>query len=88
MPVDLKLRTHRHQAAVRKAAYWPKTTTATFDIVLLDAGQQGDGDRQALTWTLTRLDTNWQWYRRDGNWTYEAVTVKTQGRQWHACPAR
>ena len=21
-----------------------------------------------------RLDTNWQWYRRDGSWNYEAVT--------------
>ena len=22
-----------------------------------------------------RLDTNWQWYRRDGQWNYEAVTL-------------
>ncbi|MGL4396752.1 MAG: alpha-2-macroglobulin family protein [Hyphomicrobium sp.] len=48
---------------------------AAFDIVMLDAaGKQAVAD--GLAWTLTRLDTNWQWYRRDGNWTYEAVTMK------------
>ncbi len=48
---------------------------AAFDIVALDAaGKQSASDK--IEWTLTRLDTNWQWYRRDGNWTYEAVTLK------------
>ena len=48
---------------------------AAFDVVLLDtAGKPVASDK--LTWTMTRLDTNWQWYRRDGNWTYEAVTLK------------
>ncbi len=48
---------------------------AAFDVVVLDAsGKPVATDK--LTWTLTRLDTNWQWYRRDGNWTYEAVTIK------------
>ena len=48
---------------------------AAFDVVALDAtGKQTASDK--LEWTLTRLDTNWQWYRRDGNWTYEAVTLK------------
>ena len=28
-----------------------------------------------LGWVLNRLDTNWQWYRRDGQWNYEAVTL-------------
>ncbi|MEO2237304.1 MAG: DsbA family protein, partial [Candidatus Poseidoniia archaeon] len=26
-------------------------------------------------WQLVRLDTNWQWYRRDGQWNYEPVTL-------------
>lgn len=48
---------------------------ANFDIAVLDAaGKPVATDK--LEWTLTRLDTNWQWYRRDGQWTYEAVTVK------------
>jgi len=48
--------------------------TASFEVVVLDA----EGKRVAadgLTWTLSRLDTNWQWYRRDGQWNYEAVTL-------------
>ena len=28
-----------------------------------------------LNWVLNRLDSNWQWYRRDGQWNYEAVTL-------------
>ncbi|MCB1520593.1 MAG: alpha-2-macroglobulin family protein [Hyphomicrobiaceae bacterium] len=47
--------------------------TATFDVVHLDA----DGKRAAAagaTWQLMRLDTTWQWYSRDGSWSYEAVT--------------
>lgn len=48
---------------------------AAFEVVLLDR----DGKPQAsdkIAWTLTRIDTNWQWYKRDGNWSYDAVTVK------------
>ncbi|MEQ1672408.1 MAG: MG2 domain-containing protein, partial [Hyphomicrobium sp.] len=48
---------------------------AAFEVVQLDAASKPVATDK-LTWTLTRLDTNWQWYRRDGNWTYEAVTVK------------
>ena len=36
-----------------------------------------DGKRateSALAWTLLRLEQNWQWYSRDGQWNYEAVT--------------
>ncbi len=41
---------------------------------MLDA----DGKRVAATackWELMRLETSWQWYRRDGNWNYEPVTI-------------
>jgi uncharacterized protein YfaS (alpha-2-macroglobulin family) len=47
---------------------------ASFEVVLLD----DKGKRAAapkLEWQLVRLDTNWQWYRRDGQWNYEAVTL-------------
>lgn len=46
---------------------------AGFEVIHLDA----EGKRAALsgaTWQLMRLETNWQWYARDGVWTYEAVT--------------
>ncbi|MFN3623919.1 MAG: MG2 domain-containing protein [Hyphomicrobium sp.] len=48
--------------------------TAAFEVVVLDsAGKRVDA--KGLTWVLNRLDTNWQWYRRDGQWNYEAVTL-------------
>ncbi|MEI9900782.1 MAG: MG2 domain-containing protein [Hyphomicrobium sp.] len=73
IPVDLK------QARVGlkplfKGSDLDEKQTASFEVVVLDA----DGKRAAadgLAWTLSRLDTNWQWYRRDGQWNYEAVTL-------------
>ena len=53
----------------------PEGEPAGFEIVLLDA----DGKRtaaKALSWTLVRLETSWQWYSRDGSWAYEPVTFK------------
>ena len=50
---------------------------AEFDIVQLDPS----GEPQAvsgLEWQLSRLDTSWQWYSRDGSWSYEAVTVASR----------
>ncbi|MGD9671023.1 MAG: alpha-2-macroglobulin [Hyphomicrobiaceae bacterium] len=46
---------------------------AAFEVVHLGP----DGKRTAAAgakWQLMRLQTNWQWYARDGVWTYEAVT--------------
>ncbi|MDX2308888.1 MAG: alpha-2-macroglobulin [Hyphomicrobium sp.] len=48
---------------------------AGFEVVSLGA----DGKQVAetgLVWELVRLDTSWQWYSRDGYWTYEAQTLK------------
>jgi len=47
---------------------------AAFDVVVLDtSGKQAAA--KSVAWTLTRLDTSWQWYSRDGSWTFDAVTV-------------
>lgn len=47
---------------------------ASFEAVLLDAsGKPVTGKN--LRWELVRLQTNWQWYSRDGQWTYDAVTL-------------
>ncbi len=48
--------------------------TAGFEVVALDSSGKRV-DAKGLTWVLNRLDTNWQWYRRDGQWNYEAVTL-------------
>lgn len=48
--------------------------TASFDVILLGP----DGRRapaKGLKWELMRLETRWQWYNRDGQWAYEAVTL-------------
>lgn len=46
---------------------------AEFDVIALDAS----GERRALDgarWTLSRLDTQYQWYLADGRWSFEPVT--------------
>ncbi len=48
--------------------------TAGFEVVLLDGtGKPVSG--KGLSWELSRLDTSWQWYSRNGNWAYEGVTL-------------
>ena len=48
--------------------------TARFETVLVDA----DGKPEAsapLKWEIVRLNQRWQWYSRDGQWNYEAITT-------------
>ncbi|GAB5375200.1 MAG: alpha-2-macroglobulin family protein [Acuticoccus sp.] len=44
---------------------------ATFEVIALD----GERQRTATDaeWTLTRIDRDFQWYRRNGRWFYDAV---------------
>lgn len=45
-----------------------------FDVVILNA----EGKRTAsksVAWTLFKLESSWQWYNRDGSWTYDSVTL-------------
>jgi uncharacterized protein YfaS (alpha-2-macroglobulin family) len=73
VPVDL----HQPRIGLKplfKGSELDEKQTATFEVVALDK----DGKRVAadgLKWVLNRLDTNWQWYRKDGQWNYEAVTL-------------
>ena len=46
---------------------------ARFDVIHLDSHGAPDAATGA-SWQLMRLETNWQWYARDGVWTHEAVT--------------
>ncbi len=49
-------------------------TTAGFNVVLVSpAGEQIAAT--GLTWTLDRIETDYQWYRSNGNWDYELVTT-------------
>lgn len=47
---------------------------AGFEVIVLDAAGVRT-DTKGLRWTLSRVDQNWQWYMRDGNWGYEAATT-------------
>lgn len=46
---------------------------ATFEVVAIDASGKR-AETKGLRWTLSRIDQNWQWYMRDGNWGYEAAS--------------
>ncbi len=50
---------------------------ARFELIKLgpDASPQTTA---GLRWTLKRQETRWQWYRRDGSWAYEPVTISRQ----------
>jgi len=48
--------------------------TASFDIVQLDAESKLESP-EGLRWELVRLESNWQWYSRDGSWNYESQTL-------------
>jgi uncharacterized protein YfaS (alpha-2-macroglobulin family) len=47
--------------------------TNAFDVIVLDA----DGkpiEAKGLEWQLSKLETSFQWFNRDGRWDYETVT--------------
>jgi len=48
---------------------------ALFDVVVLDESGK-PADAKGLVWQLVRLETSWQWYSRDGSWSYETQTLK------------
>jgi alpha-2-macroglobulin len=52
----------------------PDNGTASFEVVLLDR----DGKPAAmkgLKWELSRIETRFQWYRRDGRWQFERINA-------------
>jgi uncharacterized protein YfaS (alpha-2-macroglobulin family) len=47
-------------------------STATFDVVL--AAATGERIAGPVRWNLYRLERDYQWYSRDGRWSFETVT--------------
>jgi uncharacterized protein YfaS (alpha-2-macroglobulin family) len=48
-----------------------------FDIITV--GPDGKlAARSGLKWTLSRIDTTYQWYRNNGTWKWEAITTTAQ----------
>lgn len=50
---------------------------ASFDVVALSGGGERV-DAKGVTWTLYKVNTDYQWYNLDGSWNYEAVKSKTR----------
>jgi len=51
-----------------------ESSNAAFDLIAVGS----DGQRieaKGVAWSLERLETNYQWYRRDGAWKYEPITT-------------
>ena len=50
---------------------------AGFDIIVV--GPDGKTvDRAGLEWSLSRVETNYQWYRSNGTWKWEGVTTSRE----------
>ncbi len=50
---------------------------AAFDIVAVSPGGR-QVDKAGLTWTLSRIETTYQWYRANGTWRWEPITTQRQ----------
>ncbi len=49
-------------------------SNAAFDVIVV--GTDGKQKAEAgLAWSLSRIETNYQWYRDGGNWKWEAITT-------------
>ena len=48
---------------------------ARFDLIVV--GPDGKPLAQDVTWQLTRIETDYQWYQSYGNWSWEPVTTRT-----------
>lgn len=47
---------------------------ADFSVIVV--GEDGkEMDAAGLTWTLSKVDRRYQWYRYDGRWSYEPITT-------------
>lgn len=48
-------------------------SNAEFDLIVVSPDSEIVA-KTDLTWTLSRIETNYQWYREDGTWKWEAIS--------------
>ncbi|HEX7075591.1 MAG TPA: MG2 domain-containing protein, partial [Hyphomicrobiaceae bacterium] len=73
LPVDLRIARLGLKPLFRDLQL-RENSTAEFDVILVGS----DGRRASVRgakWELVRLEQRWQWYSRDGYWTYEPMTL-------------
>lgn len=51
-------------------------TEAQFTLITLDKSQSPTA--MELTWSVSRVETTYQWYQQYGNWDYEPITRRTR----------
>lgn len=54
-----------------------ENSSATFDIIAVSP-ENKTVDRTGIKWKLSRIETNYQWYRSNGTWQWEAITTQRQ----------
>lgn len=74
MPIDMKLARIGIKPGFANTSL-AEGSKATFDVILLDADGK-PASESGVVWELSRLDTTWQWYSRDGSWSYDSQTIK------------
>jgi uncharacterized protein YfaS (alpha-2-macroglobulin family) len=54
-----------------------ENSNSAFDVIVV--GTDGKQKAEAgLEWSLKRIETNYQWYRENGSWRWEAVTTERE----------
>jgi uncharacterized protein YfaS (alpha-2-macroglobulin family) len=51
--------------------------TAAFELIAIDSANKQVA-MLGLKWELIRLERSWQWYKRNGSWTYEGLIIPHQ----------
>ncbi|RYE08850.1 MAG: alpha-2-macroglobulin [Hyphomicrobiales bacterium] len=54
-----------------------ENSSASFDIIAVSPDNKAI-DKDGIRWTLSRIETNYQWYRNNGTWQWEAITTTRQ----------
>ncbi|MEL6647323.1 MAG: MG2 domain-containing protein, partial [Pseudomonadota bacterium] len=54
----------------------PQGTRAEFDVMAINADM--DLMPMAVTWTVNRIQTRYQWYQEFGEWNWEPITTRTR----------
>ncbi len=54
----------------------PEGGEARFALIALD--ENGTAATRDLAWTATKVQTDYQWYQRDGSWYWEPVTTRSK----------
>ena len=65
------------KAAFDAAGGLPDGSTASFDVIAVSPAGVAVA-KSGLKWTVSKIDTNYQWYREDGNWKWEPITTTHQ----------